>query len=90
MRDMIIERETRPIKAMTRAEKLEHIWSSTHDDYRGYAGERWPEPMRGRRTILVYGGQANSVLKLLDDLCEAEIAAKLPVQFRHLPELLTA
>jgi len=90
MRNAIVERESHPIKAMTHAEQLEHIWSSTHDDYRGYAGDRWPEADRGKRTILVYGGQANSVLKLLDHLCDAEIAAKLPVQFRHLPELLTA
>jgi hypothetical protein len=75
---------------MTRDERLEHIWSSTHDDYRGYAGERWPLAMRGRRTVLVYAGQSGTVLELLDDLTEAEIAAKLPVQFRHLPETAAA
>lgn len=52
MRDAIVERETRPVRAMTREERLEHIWSSTHDDYRGYAGERWPERDRGRRTVM--------------------------------------
>ncbi|TIU05348.1 MAG: DUF1419 domain-containing protein, partial [Mesorhizobium sp.] len=41
MRDAIVERESSPVKAMTHAERLEHIWSATHDDYRGYAGERW-------------------------------------------------
>ena len=90
MKAAIIERESRPVRAMTRDERLEHIWSSTHDDYRGYAGERWPLAMRGRRTVLVHAGQSGTVLKLLDDLTEAEIAAKLPVQFRHLPATVAA
>ncbi|MEI3807121.1 DUF1419 domain-containing protein [Agrobacterium sp. CCNWLW32] len=34
MRSAIIERESRPSRAMTHDEKLEHIWSSTADDYR--------------------------------------------------------
>lgn len=46
--------------------------------------------MCGRRTVLVYAPCAGTVLKLLDDLCEAEIAAKLPVQLRHLPETVAA
>ena len=86
MKRAIIERESRPIRAMTRDERLEHIWSSTHDDYRGYAGERWPASMRGRRTVLVYAGRHGTALKLLDELTDAEIAAKLPVQLRHRPE----
>ena len=90
MKAAIIERESRPVRAMTRDERLEHIWSSTHDDYRGYAGERWPLAMRGRRTVLVHAGQSGTVLKLLDDLTETEIAAKLPVQFRHLPATVAA
>lgn len=90
MKAAIIERESRPARAMTRDERLEHIWSSTHDDYRGYAGERWPAAVRGRRTVLVYAGQHGTALKLLDDLTEAEIAAKLPVQLRHLPEAVAA
>lgn len=83
----IVERESRPVRAMTREERLEHIWSSTHDDYRGYAGKRWPAALRGRRTVLVYAGWEGTVLKLLHDLTEQEIAAKLPVQLRHLPLL---
>ena len=51
MKATIIERESRPVRAMTRVERLEHIWSSTHDDYRGYAGERWPAAVRGHRTV---------------------------------------
>jgi hypothetical protein len=77
MKQAIIERESRPIRAMTREERLEHIWSSTHDDYRGYAGARWPAVLQGKRTVL------GTVLKLLDDLDDEEIAAKLPVQLRH-------
>ena len=83
LRAAIIERESRPVKAMTREERLEHIWSTTHADYRGYAG-------RGQRAVLVYGGRQGTVVKLLDDLTEAEITAKLPVQLRHLPEPIAA
>ncbi|RWB83404.1 DUF1419 domain-containing protein [Mesorhizobium sp.] len=90
MRDAIVERETRPVRAMTREERLEHIWSSTHDDYRGYAGERWPERDRGKRTVMFYGGRQGTTLKLLDDLTDAEIAAKLPVHLRHLPDAIAA
>ncbi|AUX79304.1 DUF1419 domain-containing protein [Sinorhizobium fredii] len=90
MRAAILERETRPVRAMTREERLEHIWSSTHDDYRGYAGERWPEAMRGRRTVMLYGGVEGTFLKLLDELTRSEIAAKLPVQLRVLPDSIAA
>ena len=83
LRAAIIERESRPVKAMTREERLEHIWSTTHADYRGYAG-------RARRTILVFGRRQDTVVKPLDDLTEAEITAKLPVQLRHLPEPIAA
>lgn len=90
MRVAIIERESRPVRAMSREERLEHIWSMTADDYRGYAGDRWPEESRGKRTIMLYGGQTGSTLKLLDDLSDDEIAAKLPVQLRHLPSPIAA
>ena len=90
MKAAIIERESRPVRAMTRDEQLEHIWSSTHDDYRGYAGERWPAVMRGKRTVLVYCGGRGTVLKLLDDLTDDEVSAKLPVQLRHLPQPVAA
>nr|WP_234886608.1 DUF1419 domain-containing protein [Sinorhizobium saheli] len=86
MRDAIIERESRPVRAMTREERLEHIWSTTHDDYRGYAGERWAMPDRGKRTVMFYTRPGGTTLKLLEDLTDAEIAAKLPVQLRYLPE----
>jgi hypothetical protein len=90
MRAAIVERESRPVKAMTRAERLEHIWSSTHDDYRGYADDGWAEHLRGKRTVLVHGGQRGTMLKLLDQLTDAEISAKLPVQLRYLPDALAA
>ncbi|RWF83130.1 DUF1419 domain-containing protein [Mesorhizobium sp.] len=84
MRDAIVERESWPVKAMTHEERLEHIWSATHDDYRGYAGERFLPEHRGKRTVLVYG-RGRTELKLLDELNDEEIAAKLPVHLRHLP-----
>lgn len=91
MRAAIIERETRPVRAMTREERLEHIWSTTADDYRGYAEDRWPEPDRGKRTVMLYGKHTGETyLKLLDDLTTWEIAAKLPVQLRYLPETIAA
>jgi hypothetical protein len=90
MRVAIIERESRPIRAMTRDERLEHIWSSTTDGYRGYAGDRWPEDARGQRTVVLYGGPEGTFLKLLTDLSNDEISAKLPVHLRHLPEPIAA
>lgn len=90
MRTTIIERETRPVRAMSREERLEHIWSTTADDYRGYAGTRWPKPMLGHRTIMLYGSKEGTVLKLLETLSDDEIAAKLPVHLRHLPAPLAA
>ncbi len=89
-RAAIVERESRPVRAMSRAERLEHVWSITHDDYRGYAGARWPEHIRGLRTIMCYGGRHGSTLKILDRLTDEEISAKLPVQLRHLPDVLAA
>ena len=90
MRSSILERETRPVRAMSREERLEHIWSTTADDYRGYAGPRWPKPMQGHRTVMLYGGKDGTFLKLLDTLSDEEIAAKLPVHLRHLPTVLAA
>ncbi|CUX58056.1 conserved hypothetical protein [Agrobacterium fabrum str. J-07] len=90
MRNAIIEREARPVRAMTREERLEHIWSSTTDDYRSYAGERWPSSDRGKRTVLLYGGKEGTFLKRLDQLTDAEISAKLPVHLRYLPDTIAA
>ena len=90
MRLEFIERDSLPVRAMTRDVRLEHIWSTTADDYRGYAGDRWPEAVRGKRTLMFYGGKAGSTLKLLDDLTGEEIAAKLPVQLRRLSSPIAA
>lgn len=90
MRDAICDRELRPGRAMTREERIEHIWSSTHDDYRGYADWRFPNDMRGKRVVIVYlSGQAHP-FKLLDQLTDDEIAVKLPVHLRHLPDAIAA
>ncbi|TCQ03576.1 uncharacterized protein DUF1419 [Rhizobium sp. PP-F2F-G36] len=90
MRVAIVERESRPVGSMSRQERLEHVWSSTADDYRGYAGERWPERDRGHRTVVLYGGKDGTFLKRLDDLTDEEISAKLPVHLRHLPSSIAA
>lgn len=90
MRASILDREIWPVRAMSREERLEHIWSTTADDYRGYAGPRWPKQMQGHRTVMLYGGQEGTFLKLLDTLTDDEIAAKLPVHLRHLSSTLAA
>lgn len=85
MRVAIVERESRPVRAMTREERLEHIWSSTADQYRGFADDSAAKAARDKRTIAFFGGQAGSTVRLLEDLADHEIAAKLPVHLRHLP-----
>ena len=89
-RTAIVERESRPVRAMTREERIEHIWSSSHDEYRGYADWRFPQAQRGRRTVLFFGRDRSREVKLLDDLTDAEIAAKLPVHLRYLPDAIAA
>lgn len=90
MRATIANRESRPLREMSRDERLEHIWSAINDDYRGYAGDRWPKSMRGHRTVMLFGGVEGTFLKLLDALSDEEIAAKLPVHLRSLPSPLAA
>lgn len=90
MRLAIIERETRPVRAMTRNERLEHIWSATADAYRGYADETSPQYLPGHRVITLYCTAGTARSKLLDDLTDDEIASKLPVQLRHLPDAAAA
>ncbi|OJY68371.1 MULTISPECIES: DUF1419 domain-containing protein [unclassified Rhizobium] len=90
MRLAIIERETRPVRAMTRNERLEHIWSATADAYRGYSDESSPHYLPGHRVITLYRGAGFARLKLLDDLTDDEIATKLPVQLRHLARAAAA
>jgi len=90
MRLAIIERESRPVRAMTREERLEHIWSTTVDTYRGYADETCPEFLPGRQVVTIYDASGRARLKLLDDLTDEEIAAKLPVHLRYLPFSMAA
>lgn len=90
MRAGIVTRESRPVRAMSREERLDHVWSTATDDYRGYAGVRWPKQMQGHRTVMLCGGKEGSFLKLLDTLTDDEIARKLPVHLRHLPSSLAA
>jgi hypothetical protein len=90
MRVEIIKRESRPVRAMSREERLDHIWSSTADDYRGYADRQFPSSKRGKPFVLFYGGQADGARRLLEDLTDTEIAAKLPVHLRHLPDAIAA
>lgn len=90
MRAAIIERESRPVRAMTREERLEHIWSSTHDPYRGYADWRFPAAERGKRIVIVYGQDGRHDFRLLDRLTDADIAVKLPVHLRYLPDAIAA
>ncbi|CAA0090175.1 Uncharacterised protein [Starkeya nomas] len=90
LRAAIVARESWPVRAMTQEERLEHIWSATHDDDRGYAGERWPRCLQGKRTVLCHEGRRGTALKLLEHLTEAEISAKLPVHLRYLPDALAA
>jgi hypothetical protein len=90
MRLAVIERETRPVRAMTREERLDHIWSSTAELYRGYADGRWPYASRGQRTVLFFGGKLGSVMRLLESLTDEEIAAKLPAHLRYLPDAAAA
>lgn len=89
MRDAIVERERRPVKAMTREERIEHIWSATEDRYRSYAGANFRPEHRGKRTVIVYGSHG-STFALLDHLTDAQISEKLPVHLRHLPLLEAA
>ncbi|MDO1585481.1 DUF1419 domain-containing protein [Rhizobium oryzicola] len=90
MRLAIIERETRPVRAMTRNERPEHIWSATADAYRGHSDETAAQYLPRQRVIALYTGAGSARLKLLDDLTGDEIATKLPVQLRHLPAAAVA
>ena len=90
MRLAIIEREARPVRAMTRNERLEHIWSATADTYRSYSDETSPQFLPGHRVVTLYNAAGPARLKLLDNLTDEEIAHKLPVQLRHLPDAAAA
>jgi hypothetical protein len=84
MRAGIVGRESRPVRAMSRAEKLEHIWSITTAEFRAYVDRRFIPGFDGERIVRVFCAAQGNLWKRLSDLNDAEIAAKLPVQFRHL------
>jgi hypothetical protein len=82
MRAAIIAHETGAVDSMTREEKLEALWSATHADFRGIAGETnsdaWRPQHHGKRTILVYTVGQGTTLKLLEDLTDEEIDSRIP------------
>ena len=82
MRAAIVAHETGAVDSMTREEKLEAIWSATHADFKGIAGEAnpdaWPQEHHGKRTILVYAAGQGTTLKLLEDLSDEEIDSRMP------------
>ncbi|MGE6743625.1 DUF1419 domain-containing protein [Allorhizobium pseudoryzae] len=90
MRLAIIEREARPARAMTREERLEHIWSATADAYRGYSDESALQDLPGDRLVTLFSAAGLARTKLLHDLTDTEIAAKLPIHLRHLPDAAAA
>ncbi|MGX5844766.1 DUF1419 domain-containing protein [Mesorhizobium sp. ArgA1] len=84
MRAAIVAHETGAADSMTREEKLEAIWTATHPDFKGRAGDidpdAWPSQHRGKRTITVNAGGSGAVLKLLEDLSDDEIDHLLPIK----------
>ena len=82
MRAAIIAYETGAGDSVTREEKLEAIWSATHADFKGIAGEAnpdaWPPEHHGKRTILVYTVGQGTTIKLLEDLTDEEIDSRMP------------
>jgi len=82
MRAAILLRETGDTSHMSRSEKLEAVWSTTHSDFRGLAGElnptAWPRQHPGKRTVLVYVAGIGTTLQLLEDLTDEEIQYRLP------------
>ncbi|MBX5206808.1 DUF1419 domain-containing protein [Rhizobium sp. NZLR11] len=90
MRAAIIARENARTRCMSRTERLDHIWSTVGTEFRAYADLRFTPAFLGRRIVIVYSATQGKIWKLLDDLTDLEVAAKLPVQFRHLPEIAAA
>jgi hypothetical protein len=78
MRAAIVERESRPLRAMSKSEKLEHIWSITAPDFRAYADQRFAAGLAGRRIVLMFTAAQARAWKLLDDLTDEEVAASFP------------
>jgi hypothetical protein len=83
MRAAIIAYETGASDSMTRAEKLEAIWSAMPVEFKGKAGDRnpdaFPADRLGRRTVLIDTEGQGPILKRLEDLSDAEIEELLAV-----------
>jgi hypothetical protein len=90
LRQVIVERESRPAPTMTRAERLDHIWSITPSEYREHGGETWTEEHRGQRTIRIDAGPQGMTFVLLDQLTDEQIEERLPAHLRHLPAPVAA
>lgn len=90
MRAAIVERESRPVRAMSREERLEHIWSAIEDAYRGYADEGFPPARRGERIVMMCASWQKRAFRILGELSDTDISAKLPVHLRYLPDVLAA
>ncbi|PZR94747.1 MAG: hypothetical protein DI537_06815 [Stutzerimonas stutzeri] len=90
MRSAIVERESRPVRAMSREERLEHIWSATEDAYRGYADEGFAQAQRGERIVMMCASWQKRAFRILGELSDTDISAKLPVHLRHLPDAIAA
>ena len=90
LRAAIIRRESVAVRTLSRAEKLEHIWSTVGAEFRAYADLRFTPAFFGDRIVIVYSAAEGKIWKRLDALTDLEIAAKLPVQFRHLPDRVAA
>lgn len=75
MRGAIIARETSG-PPLTRQEVLDHLWSTTPDEYRGLYD--------GVRTILVLDAVLGTVPKRLEDLTTAEVAERVMPQLPSL------
>jgi len=66
MRLAIIERETRPARAMTRNERLVPTWSATADAHRRYSGARPPPHLPGHRVVPFFRGAGIARVKRRD------------------------
>ncbi|PZQ94668.1 MAG: hypothetical protein DI533_21695 [Cereibacter sphaeroides] len=85
LRQAIVDREIADdARTPRREEALEIIWNATHPDFKGFAGSlnpaAFPPDMRGKRSILVNGGGAGTVLTLLEYLDDDQIADKLKLK----------
>ena len=72
MREAILGREWKAPGTPTREERLEHVWSTSPDEFRGYL-----DGDSRRRTILIFEPARGTVPTLLSDLPNAELSRRL-------------